>query len=116
MDLVEIRRGEVWWVVLDPTAGSEAKKRRPCVIVQRDSANANSPMTVICPLTDARDREIGITNILVKAGRSGLKKDSLVVCNQIRAVNRSRLGSRIGYLDADTMRAVDRGLRAILDV
>lgn len=116
MDSTEVHRGELWWVLLDPTIGSEAKKRGPCVIVQRDAANATSPMTIICPVTDARERKIGITNVRVEAGSAGLKKDSVVICNQIRSVDRVRLSTRIGRLDLDTMDAVERGLRAILDL
>jgi mRNA interferase MazF len=114
--LTEIRRGEVWWVSLDPTIGSETQKTRPCVIVQRDAANETSPTTVICPIAGAGRRKSGISNPLVRAPEGGLTKDGIVVCNQIRAIDRGRIGDRLGQLSPDAMLAIDRGLRAILDV
>ena len=116
MASTEIRRGDVWWVTLDPTIGSELQKRRPCLVVQRDAANANSPTTIICPLTSARNRVADIIKVSVTSSGAGLPTQSLVVCNQLRTVDRRRFGERIGSVSADEMSAVDRGLRAILDL
>jgi mRNA interferase MazF len=73
-------------------------------------------MTIVCPLTDGRLRKSDILNVPVPAETAGLAKDSVVLCNQIRAVDRSRFGSHIGTLPDATIQAVDRGLRAILDL
>lgn len=116
MALPEVRRGELWWVSLGLSTGSEIRKTRPCVVMQRDAANEASPTTLVCPVTEARHRKAGIMNVLVRAGEGGLRKDSVVLCNQLRPVNRARLGDRIGKLDVETLRAVERGLRAILDL
>ena len=55
MASIKVRRGEFWWVKLDPAVGSEAKKTRPCLVVQRDSANLMSPTAIVCPATAAGD-------------------------------------------------------------
>jgi mRNA interferase MazF len=115
-DLSDVRRGDVWWVSLDATIGSETGKKRPCVIVQRDAANASSPTTIVCPMTDIRNRKANILNVFVTKGEGGLRKDSLVVCNQVRAIDRQRLAGRMGRINDETILAVDRGLRAILDL
>lgn len=112
-----LQRGEVWRVAFDPVCGSEQAKTRPAVIVQRDSANASSPITIVCPLADARNKDGNLLNVFVRRGEGGTLKDSLVLCNQIRAIDRSRLfGSALGSLDEPTMQLIAEGLRAILDI
>ena len=107
------RRGDVVWVDLDPAKGSEVSKRRPCVVVQRDAANETSPTTIVAPISDARGAKGNILNVFVAGGTS---KDSLVVCNQIRTVDSTRISGTIGSLPAPIMAAIDRGLRLILDI
>jgi mRNA interferase MazF len=113
---VKVSRGDVVEVVLDPTIGSEIKKSRRCVIVQRDAANRTSPILIICPLTDAGDSLGNLLNVLIPKGIGGTTKASLVVCNQIRAVDRVRIRRQYGALPTDIMLRVDKGLRAILDL
>lgn len=111
-----VRRGELWWVTLDPTVGSESKKTRPCLVVQRDAANAVSPTTIVCPLTAAKDASGDVLNVIVDPGPCGLTKRSRIVCNQVRVTDLARFGKRIGRVDDITLQAVARGLRAILDL
>jgi mRNA interferase MazF len=109
-------RGEVWLVALDPTVGSEQAKTRPCVVMQRDVANRLSRTTVVVPLTDATKHAPSIVSPLCRKGDGGLKKDSVALCAQIRAVDRLRLRSRMGALGVDAMRALCEGVRVILDL
>lgn len=111
------KRGEVWRVAFDPVRGSEQAKTRPAVIVQRDSANDTSPTTIVCPLVDARGEPGNLLNVLVQKGEGGTTKASLVVCNQVRVVDRIRLtGEALGSLNPATMNLVTQGLSAILDL
>ena len=110
------KRGDVVWVDLDPASGSELKKTRPCVVVQRDAANATSPTTIIAPLGDARGLSGNLLNVFVAAGTAGTSKDSLVICNQIRTVDSRRVGDKVGSLPAELMAAVEKGIRLILDL
>jgi mRNA interferase MazF len=114
--LTEIRRGQVWYVVLDPTVGSEQGKTRPCVVVQRDAANATSPVTIVCPITDVHGATASVIAVKVAKGEGTLKKESLVLCNQVRTVSRVRLQRMIGSLESSTMQKIGRGLGAILDL
>ena len=114
--LNEIRRGEIWNVALDPTVGSEIRKSRPCVVVQRDAANATSPATIVCPITDARGRKVGLISVLLQSGEGGLTKDSVVLCNQVRTVDRLRFRKRIGSIPPTSMDAIGAGLAAMLDL
>ena len=92
------------------------KKQRPCVIVQRDAATHNSPITIVCPLTDANGDRGNLLNIFVAQSEGGTSKESLIVCNQVRSIDKTRLGNHLGTLSTDTMDKVDRGLRAILNL
>jgi mRNA interferase MazF len=114
--LTEIKRGQVWYVALDPVVGSEQAKTRPCVVVQRDAANAASAVTIVCPITDVQSAISSVIATRVAKGEGGLKKDSLVLCNQVRTISRLRLQRLIGSLESSTMQKIGRGLGAILDL
>lgn len=109
-------RGDVVRVALDPTRGSELRKTRPCVVVQRDAANRGGRTTIVCPLTDAQDKRASLLLVPVPSGIGGTTKDSLVVCSQVRTVDQTRIVGRVGTLPAPIMDAVGVGLRAILDL
>lgn len=110
-----MKRGEVYRFNLDPTIGSEIRKTRPCVVVQRDAPA--SPIVIVCPLTDANGRLGNLLNPAVRAGVGGMTKDSRVVTHQIRALDRRRVvGASLGTLSPAIMAAVDAGLRAVLDL
>lgn len=111
-----ISRGDVLRIDLDPTLGSEMKKARPCVVVQRDSANRTSPVVIVCPFTDAAGRPGNALNIFVPQGIGGTTRDSLVRCNQIRTVDRIRVTEHLGSLPLALMHRIDAGLRLILDL
>jgi mRNA interferase MazF len=104
-------RGQVVEVDLDPVVGHEQGRLRPCVVVQNDVSNRFGSTTIIVPLTDARN--IGHRSpiyVLAPRGDGGLRKDSLVLCDQIRTVDQLRIGRFFGVLSPQTMTAVDRAL------
>jgi len=103
------KRGDVYLVNLDPTVGSEIKKTRPAVIIQNDVGNQYSPITIIAPLTSGAEALYPV-EVLVKAPEGGLSNDSLVLLNQIRAVDKRRLVKHLGTLKAETLRQVDRAI------
>ncbi|MCK6562290.1 type II toxin-antitoxin system PemK/MazF family toxin [bacterium] len=83
------RRGAFHLVNLDPTLGMEIKKTRPAVIIQNDFGNQHGPLTIVAPLTSTTSQSP--VRVLVKASEGGLKNDSCILLNQIRAVNKRRL-------------------------
>jgi mRNA interferase MazF len=112
-----MNRGEVYVFHLDPVVGSEQGKRRPCVVVQRDAANRSSPTTIVCPVAGSREPRGTLLDVFIPKGSANLTKDSVVLCSQVRVVDKRRVCSpRLGTVDAETMALVDRGLRAILDL
>jgi mRNA interferase MazF len=109
-----VSRGDVYIVELDPTHGSEIKKARPAVIIQNDVDNRYSPITVIAPITSKFDTKLYPTEVLVKPPEGGLRTESVVLLNQLRAIDKSRLGRRLGALKPATMALVNDGLAIVL--
>ncbi len=106
-------RGDIYHFVLDPTVGSETRKTRPCVVVMNDPRGA-SPVTIVCPISDANGRPGNLLNPAVAAGVGGLSKDSRVSCDHVRTLDKARTRAHLGTLPTSVMLEVDRGLRAIL--
>ncbi|MGE3908204.1 MAG: type II toxin-antitoxin system PemK/MazF family toxin [Chloroflexota bacterium] len=110
------RRGELYWVNLDPSIGSEIAKTRPCVIVSNDVGNQYSARVIVASLTSGGTDRVYPFEVLVPAGEAGLSADSKVALDQIRTVDKRRLGRRIGTLNQGHQRQVDRALRLSLDL
>ena len=104
-------RGMIVEVDLDPVVGHEQGRSRPCVVVQNDAGNRFSSMTIVVPITDATHiRMPSSIYVLAKKGDGGLRKDSIILGDQIRAVDLVRVRRMIGVLSPETMTAVDRAL------
>jgi mRNA interferase MazF len=108
-------RGTVVEVTPDPSLGREMAKTRPCVVVQNDIANQHSQLTIVAAITGAEHlKKPSPVYVEVRKGQGGLNKDSVVLCNQIRTVDESRLGKVLGAFDRSTMARVDTALRLSL--
>jgi len=103
------KRGEIRLVSFDPTIGAEIQKTRPAVVFQNDVGNQHSPLTIVAAITSNVFR-CGPTAVLVRAPEGGLSVDSVVLLNQIRTVDRRRLGKRLGTLRPETMKQVDQAV------
>ncbi len=103
------RRGEVWWVQLDPTKGSEIAKTRPCVVVTSDLVNVRRRTVVVVPISSgpkpAPPLSIEIRHEWV---------DGVAIIDQIRAAAKERFGKRMGLLSTAEMVAVEDGIRQVL--
>ncbi|XGI82726.1 type II toxin-antitoxin system PemK/MazF family toxin [Halorutilales archaeon Cl-col2-1] len=114
-DDIEIRRGDVVIVRLDPAEGNEMKKTCPAVVVQNDVGNRNSSTTIVAPATGTY-REYPF-EVFVEASGSPFEKDSSVRLDQIRTVSvESRIESVVGSLDSSTMSEIDDALKLSLGV
>lgn len=103
------KRGEVYLVNLDPTIGSEIQKTRPGVIIQNDVGNQYSPITIIAPITTG-ERAIYRVKVEIKSPEAGLENDSLILTNQIRAIDKKRLFKKLGFLKESTIFNLDCAL------
>ncbi|MBL8037263.1 type II toxin-antitoxin system PemK/MazF family toxin [Nitrospira sp. CMX1] len=103
------RRGDVYWVALDPATGSEIKKTRPAVIVSNNSCNTFGSRVVVLPLTsNVESLYPGEAEVVVNG------KPARVLGDQIRSLDKSRLRSRIDRLSHDELMAVDEAIRITL--
>jgi len=109
-----IKRGEVLEVHPDPSVGEEIQKKRPCIIVSSETFNQNSNLAVVIPLTDADNKKEDIMHIMVLRKEGGLSKNSIALCDQVKAVDQIRLDTKLGNINATTMSKIDKGLRAVL--
>lgn len=113
-----MRRGDVYWVTLDPVRGSEANKTRPGVIVSNDAANraaarSGRGVVTVVPITSNVDRVFSF-QVLLPADECGLTVDSKAQAEQLRAVAVDRLGTWIGSLHPATLSKLDSALRTHL--
>ncbi len=105
---MDIRRGDIVIADLGETVGSEQGKKRPAIIIQNDIGNKHSSTTIIVPLTSRIKKVTQVTHALVKkTSKNGLKCDSMALCEQVRAIDKSRICLKIGSVDDHlTMRNV----------
>lgn len=112
---LEVRRGDVVIVRLDPAEGHEMKKTRPAVVVQNDVGNENSGTTIVAPAT--RTHRGYPFEVLVEAAGSPFEKDSSIRLDQIRVLSiEQRIHSVVGSLDRATMLEVDEALKLSLSL
>ena len=92
-------RGDVVLCDLNPVVGTEQAGVRPVVVLQIDRANAVSPHTIIAPFTTKIRRALLPSHVFVLSGIGGLNQDSVILCEQIRVVDKSRIVRVIGHLE-----------------
>ena len=110
-------RGELFMANLEPSEGSEQGGTRPVVVVSRDALNRFSPVVVICSITDAANKKrIYPSHVKVVAGAGGLRMDSIVVCEQVRAISKTRLKVPLGKFDKSVMTSIEAALKITLDL
>lgn len=111
-----IRRGDIYYADLRPVVGSEQGGVRPVLIIQNDVGNRHSP-TVICAAITSRMNKAKLpTHIELNAARYHMVKDSVILLEQLRTIDKTRLKDRICHLDSDIMKKVGRGLQISLDL
>jgi mRNA interferase MazF len=107
----QINRGELWWVSLDPTQGSEIKKTLPCVVLSHDTLNRLRRTVVVVPLSTAAKPHPPITIPVTCQGKS-----CVAVVDQIRSVAKHKLKSKIESLHRDQLDEICRALATILQI
>jgi mRNA interferase MazF len=114
--MVTIIRGDVILCDLNPVIGSEQSGIRPVVILQSDRANTVSQHTIIAPFTTKIRQALLPSHVLVPQGIGGLSQDSVILCEQIRVIDRSRVIKFIGHLEEQYIQQLAKALKVILDL
>lgn len=112
--MVEIKRGNIVLCDLNPVVGTEQAGVRPVVIIQIDRANTISPHTIIAPFTSKIRRALLPSHVFVPSGIGGLTQNSVMLCEQIRVIDKSRIIKVMGQLDEDYMMQLKVALSNIL--
>ena len=107
---MNIRRGDIYYADLSPVVGSEQGGLRPVLIVQNDVGNRYSPTVIAAAITSRTSKNPLPTHIDVMSNVTGLTKDSVVLLEQIRTIDKSRLKERMGHLDDGAMAAVNSAI------
>ena len=110
-------RGEIYLANLDPGEGSEQRGTRPVLVVSRDALNDFAPIVIVVPITGREHkRQLYPTHSEIKAGESGLAKDSVALCEQVRAISKNRLTKRVGRVSVEIMQKIETALRIAMDL
>jgi len=105
-----VKRGDIYYADLSPVVGSEQGGMRPVLIVQNDTGNRHSPTVIAAAITSQLGKARLPTHIELAAQSYGLSRDSVILLEQIRTIDKSRLRERMGKLDNDTMSKVDNAI------
>lgn len=109
-------RGDLYWVNLDPVVGTEIAKTRPAVIISNDIGNEFSSRVIVAPLTTAGQDKVYPFEVLIPAAEGGLPRPSKAALDQIRTVDKGRLGRLIGTLPSERVSEIDQAIRRSLAV
>ena len=111
-----IRRGDIYYADLRPVVGSEQGGVRPVLIIQNDMGNRHSP-TVICAAITSRMSKAKLpTHVVIDSRCSSIVKDSVVLLEQLRTIDKQRLREKVCHLEEDMIRQIDEALRVSLDI
>ena len=112
--MVAIKRGDIILCDFNPVIGTEQSGIRPAVIIQIDRANAASPHTIVAPMTSRIRKSLLPSHVFVPIGIANLIQDSVILCEQIRVIDKSRIIRVIGHLDREYIMQLNVALCTIL--
>ncbi len=113
---IEIKRGDIVLVNLEPVIGSELGKTRPVLVIQNDVGNKYSPVTIVASITSRVFNKEFLTNVFIPAKDSKLNKDSTILFNQIRTIDKRRIVNKLSSLDESYMKKVDKAIIVSLGI
>lgn len=106
-----VKRGDVFYADLSPVVGSEQGGVRPVLVIQNDIGNRFSPTVIIAAITAQIQKAKLPTHVEIDAKTHGMEKDSVILLEQIRTIDKQRLTDKITHLDEEAMRKVDEALQ-----
>jgi len=111
---VQVRRGEIFYADLNPVVGSEQGGIRPVLVVQNDVGNKYSPTVIIAAITSQIDKAKLPTHVELCNDEYGLEKNSVILLEQLRTIDKRRLKEKVAYLASEIMEKVDKALKISL--
>ena len=111
-----IRRGDIYYADLRPVIGSEQGGIRPVLIVQNDTGNRHSPTVIVAAITSKMNKAKLPTHIELSTKQCNIVKDSVILLEQLRTIDKQRLKDKVCHLDDSLLERVNRGLSISLDL
>lgn len=111
---MRIKQFDIWLADLNPSRGTEPGKTRPVVVVQTDLLNDTHPSTLVCPITTNVQKDIDILRVHLR--KNQLDKLSVILVDQVRAIDNKRLINRLGELNKAQREKLKENLRIVLDI
>lgn len=111
---MSVKRGDVYYADLNPVVGSEQGGVRPVLIIQNDIGNKYSPTVIVAAITSKIDKAKLPTHVEIKAEESNLEKDSVILLEQIRTIDKRRLQRQVAHLDQEIIDRVNEALEISL--
>ena len=108
-EIIMVKRGEIYYADLSPVVGSEQGGVRPVLIIQNDVGNRFSPTVIAAAITSRMDKAKLPTHVELGQAKK-LKKDSVLLLEQLRTIDKTRLGARVGEVGAETMQKINNAL------
>ncbi len=105
-----IKRGDIFYADLRPVVGSEQGGVRPVLIIQNDMGNRHSPTVICAAITSKMNKAKLPTHVEITADKYGIVKDSVILLEQVRTLDKSRLRERVCHLDDDILKKIDQAL------
>ena len=113
---MQVRRGDIYYADLSPVVGSEQGGIRPVLIIQNDVGNRHSPTIICAAITSKMNKAKLPTHIELSAGKYDMVKDSVILLEQLRTIDKQRLKDKVCHLDDDIMQKVNMGLMISLEL
>ena len=111
-----VKRGDIYYADLRPVVGSEQGGVRPVLIIQNDIGNKHSPTVICAAITSQMNKAKLPTHVELDSSRYALVKDSVVLLEQLRTIDKKRLRDKVCHLDREILRKVERALLISLDL
>jgi mRNA interferase MazF len=113
---MKTKQFEVWIANLNPGRGTESGKIRPVIVVQTNLLNLEHPSTIVCPITTNVKPDSEILRVHLKKSQFGLKENSDIMIDQVRAIDNKRLLEKIGEVDSLVTMKIKENLKIVLDL
>lgn len=110
MPKIKIKRGDIFYADLSPVVGSEQGGSRPVLIIQNNVGNHYSPTVIVAAITAQNSKPKMPTHVKISSAHSKIAKNSVILLEQIRTIDKQRLSDRIDHWDDDLMKQVDQAL------
>ena len=112
--MITVKRGDIYYADLSPVVGSEQGGIRPVLVLQNDIGNKYSPTIIVAAITSQINKSKMPTHLSIRADQFGMAKDSVILLEQLRTIDKKRLRERVCHIDTDNMKKIDYALKISL--